>query len=158
MTPTAYVPGTGDLIWIDFDPTRGREQAGRRPALVVSSASFSRNTGLVIVPHHVLYPAFSDECSAAGRTADRRRNPDQPYPQRRHCSSAHSLRRRGGAGGGSTTGPCEAEHLHRDLTGIRSRIHPKWLVLFLNQTSLDAHQHIGFPEIDGASAAEGGAF
>jgi mRNA interferase MazF len=36
MTPAAYVPDTGDLIWTDFDPTKGREQAGRRPALVVS--------------------------------------------------------------------------------------------------------------------------
>jgi mRNA interferase MazF len=43
------VPGTGDLIWTDFDPTRGREQAGRRPALVISPTAFSRSTGLVVV-------------------------------------------------------------------------------------------------------------
>ena len=49
MTRTAYVPRTGDLIWTDFAPTKGREQAGRRPALVISSAVFNRNTGLVIV-------------------------------------------------------------------------------------------------------------
>ena len=49
MTASAYLPGTGDLIWTDFDPTRGREQAGRRPALVVSSGVFSHNTGLVMV-------------------------------------------------------------------------------------------------------------
>src|SRR5712691_10168693 len=49
MTPTTYVPDTGDLIWTEFDPTRGREQAGRRPALVVSSAEFTANTGLAIV-------------------------------------------------------------------------------------------------------------
>src|SRR5712671_474156 len=49
MTPAAYVPDTGDLIWTEFDPTRGREQAGRRPALVVSSAEFSENTGLTVV-------------------------------------------------------------------------------------------------------------
>ncbi len=49
MKAPAYVPGTGDLIWTDFDPTRGREQAGRRPALVVSPTDFSRNTGLVVV-------------------------------------------------------------------------------------------------------------
>jgi mRNA interferase MazF len=48
MTP-AYVPGTGDLIWTDFDPTKGREQAGQRPALVVSSVAFAKNTGLAIV-------------------------------------------------------------------------------------------------------------
>jgi len=49
MTRPAYVPGAGDLIWTDFDPTRGREQAGRRPALVVSSAAFTQNTGLAVV-------------------------------------------------------------------------------------------------------------
>jgi mRNA interferase MazF len=49
MTRRAYAPGAGDLIWTDFDPARGREQAGRRPALVVSSAAFTENTGLVIV-------------------------------------------------------------------------------------------------------------
>src|SRR6202049_2080297 len=48
MTP-AYTPGSGDLIWTDFDPTKGREQAGRRPALVVSSAAFTENTGLAVV-------------------------------------------------------------------------------------------------------------
>src|ERR1051326_1259150 len=49
MTPSAYVPDTGDLIWTEFDPTRGREQAGRRPALVVSSAEFTEKTGLTVV-------------------------------------------------------------------------------------------------------------
>ena len=49
MTASAYLPDTGDLIWTDFDPTKGREQAGRRPALVVSSAAFTENTGRAIV-------------------------------------------------------------------------------------------------------------
>src|SRR6266446_9306849 len=49
MTAAVYLPDTGDLIWTDFDPTKGREQSGRRPALVVSPASFAENTGLVIV-------------------------------------------------------------------------------------------------------------
>src|SRR5271165_1399240 len=49
MTASAYLPDTGDLIWTDFDPTKGREQAGRRPAVVVSSAAFTENTGLAIV-------------------------------------------------------------------------------------------------------------
>lgn len=46
---TGYVPDIGHLIWTDFDPARGREQAGRRPAVVLSPAAFSRNTGLAIV-------------------------------------------------------------------------------------------------------------
>ena len=49
MTARTYLPNAGDLIWTDFDPTRGREQAGRRPALVVSSAVFTQNTGLAVV-------------------------------------------------------------------------------------------------------------
>ena len=49
MTAAVYVPDTGDLIWTDVDPTKGREQAGRRPALVVSPAAFTENTGLAVV-------------------------------------------------------------------------------------------------------------
>jgi mRNA interferase MazF len=49
MRDAAYIPEAGDLIWTDFDPTRGREQAGRRPALVLSSAQFTENTGLAVV-------------------------------------------------------------------------------------------------------------
>src|ERR1700730_14237419 len=49
MTAAVYVPDTGDLIWTDFDRTKGTEQAGRRPALVVSPAAFTENTGLAVV-------------------------------------------------------------------------------------------------------------
>src|SRR5438445_751038 len=35
MRSIEYLPKAGDLIWTDFDPTRGREEAGRRPGLVV---------------------------------------------------------------------------------------------------------------------------
>jgi len=45
----AYAPEAGDLIWTDFDPRVGREQSGRRPALVVSPAEFSRATEFAIV-------------------------------------------------------------------------------------------------------------
>jgi len=49
VTIPDYIPDAGDLIWTDFDPSRGREQAGRRPALVVSAALFTENTGLAVV-------------------------------------------------------------------------------------------------------------
>ncbi len=45
----AYAPEAGDLIWADFDPGVGREQGGRRPALVVSPADFCRVTEFAIV-------------------------------------------------------------------------------------------------------------
>ena len=43
------MPEAGDLVWTDFDPRVGREQSGRRPALVVSPAEFCRVTEFVIV-------------------------------------------------------------------------------------------------------------
>lgn len=46
---TSYQPNAGDLVWTDFDPSIGREQAGRRPALVVSPAQFTVSTGFAIV-------------------------------------------------------------------------------------------------------------
>ena len=39
----------GDIIKFDFDPTKGHEQAGYRPALVVSRTLFNQNTGQVVV-------------------------------------------------------------------------------------------------------------
>ena len=45
----AYVPERGDVIWIDFDPQAGHEQAGRRPALVLSPRSYNRPAGLVLL-------------------------------------------------------------------------------------------------------------
>ena len=47
--PRRYVPEAGHLIWTDFDPRAGREQSGRRPALVVSPADLCRVTELAIV-------------------------------------------------------------------------------------------------------------
>jgi mRNA interferase MazF len=49
MMADPYIPGSGDLIWTDFDPVKGREQAGRRPALVISSAAFTEFTNLAVV-------------------------------------------------------------------------------------------------------------
>lgn len=45
----AYIPKRGDFIWLDFDPQAGREQAGRRPALVLSPQAYNGKTGLALV-------------------------------------------------------------------------------------------------------------
>ena len=45
----AYIPNKGDYIAVSFDPQSGREQKGRRPALVVSNSLFNKHTGLAIV-------------------------------------------------------------------------------------------------------------
>ena len=44
----AYVPDAGDLVWLTFDPQAGREQKGRRPALILSPASYNGRTGLAL--------------------------------------------------------------------------------------------------------------
>jgi len=45
----AGLPDAGDIIWTDFDPRTGREQGGRRPALIVSPSGFAAASGFAIV-------------------------------------------------------------------------------------------------------------
>lgn len=45
----AYVPDRGDAIWLQFNPQAGHEQAGRRPALVLSPAAYNGRVGLAIL-------------------------------------------------------------------------------------------------------------
>ncbi|EUB97104.1 transcriptional modulator of MazE/toxin, MazF [Rhizobium sp. CF080] len=42
MTPGPYVPDAGDIVWLEFSPQAGHEQAGRRPAVVLSPQSYNR--------------------------------------------------------------------------------------------------------------------
>lgn len=49
MKPVQYAPARGDVVWLDFNPQVGREQAGRRPALVLSSTAYNRVAGLAVV-------------------------------------------------------------------------------------------------------------
>jgi mRNA interferase MazF len=44
-----YVPQAGDIVWLDFDPQAGREQARRRPALVLTDQGYNRASGLFVV-------------------------------------------------------------------------------------------------------------
>lgn len=44
-----YIPQRGDVIWINFSPQSGHEQAGRRPALVISKTRYNRRVGLILV-------------------------------------------------------------------------------------------------------------
>ncbi|MGZ8218261.1 type II toxin-antitoxin system PemK/MazF family toxin [Methylomagnum sp.] len=45
MVAGGYVPERGDVVWLNFDPQQGQEQAGRRPALVLSDSRYNRLTG-----------------------------------------------------------------------------------------------------------------
>ncbi len=65
-----FVPDRSQFVWVDCDPQAGREQAGRRPALVLSPASYNRASGLFVVcpvtnqqkgyPFEVMIPAGFD--------------------------------------------------------------------------------------------------
>ena len=44
----AYVPARGDLVWLQFNPQAGHEQAGQRPAVVISPSSYNRRVGLAV--------------------------------------------------------------------------------------------------------------
>jgi mRNA interferase MazF len=43
-----YVPARGDVIWLQFNPQAGHEQAGHRPAVVISPSSYNRRVGLAL--------------------------------------------------------------------------------------------------------------
>lgn len=43
-----YIPRRGDVVWLNLNPQAGHEQAGRRPAVVISPEKYNRKTGLAI--------------------------------------------------------------------------------------------------------------
>jgi len=45
----AYIPDSGDIVWLNFNPHAGHEQSGRRPALVLSPAAYNGKVGLAIL-------------------------------------------------------------------------------------------------------------
>ncbi len=48
MPRRSYVPDRGDIVWLQFNPQAGHEQAGHRPALVLSPASYNLRSGLML--------------------------------------------------------------------------------------------------------------
>ena len=65
--PRGYAPKRGEVVWLEFNPQTGHEQAGRRPALVVSPEAYNRKVGLALMcpitnrvkgyPYEVLLPS-----------------------------------------------------------------------------------------------------
>lgn len=43
-----WVPDCGDIVWLEFDPRAGREQARHRPAVVLSPASYNAKSGMIV--------------------------------------------------------------------------------------------------------------
>lgn len=46
---TNYIPSRGDIVWLNFNPRTGREQAGHRPAIIVSPKQFNSMSSLAFV-------------------------------------------------------------------------------------------------------------
>ena len=44
----SYVPDEGDIVWLNFTPQSGHEQAGRRPAVVLSPKAYNQRAGLLV--------------------------------------------------------------------------------------------------------------
>lgn len=49
MVAKTYIPDRGDLVWVDFNPTKGREQAKVRPAIVVTPKIYNKKTNLALM-------------------------------------------------------------------------------------------------------------
>jgi mRNA-degrading endonuclease toxin of MazEF toxin-antitoxin module len=49
VSTAPYVPDRGDVVWLSFNPQARHEQAGRRPALVLSPASYNGRVGLALL-------------------------------------------------------------------------------------------------------------
>src|SRR5262249_61428322 len=65
-----YVPDAGDIVWLQFDPQAGREQAGHRPALVLSPAAYNGKTSLMICcPMATRIKGYPFEVQIAGPAA-----------------------------------------------------------------------------------------
>jgi mRNA interferase MazF len=69
MVKRGYIPDAGDVLWVEFSPRVGHEQAGRRPALVLSPSSYNEKASLALLcpitshakgyPFEVVLPAGS---------------------------------------------------------------------------------------------------
>lgn len=67
---SAYVPAAGDIVWLQFDPQAGHEQAGHRPAVVVSPMAYNSRTGLMLCcPMTTRVKGYPFEVALAGDKA-----------------------------------------------------------------------------------------
>ena len=66
-----YLPKRGDIIWLDFSPQEGHEQAGKRPALVLSPEEYNGKTSLLIAcPITSKVKGYPFEVPLKGREVD----------------------------------------------------------------------------------------
>lgn len=66
----SWTPDVGDVIWVQFDPQVGREQAGHRPAVVLTPARYNGASGLLLcVPLTTRIKGYPFEVPVAGARA-----------------------------------------------------------------------------------------
>lgn len=66
-----YIPDEGDIVWLNFTPQSGHEQAGRRPAVVLSPKAYNQRSGLLVcvpVTNQVKGYPFEVVLSGSGTT------------------------------------------------------------------------------------------
>ena len=68
--PSPYVPDEGDIVWIDVDPQKGNEQAGHRPAVILSPAAYNGRAGLIVCcPTTTRVKGYPFEVALSGQPA-----------------------------------------------------------------------------------------
>jgi mRNA interferase MazF len=107
-----YVPDRGDIVWLHFSPQAGHEQAGHRPALVLSPASCNRLSGLMLCcpmtsqkkgyPFEVVMVDVPDRRSVV--LADQVKSLD--WKVRKGCKERYGPERRGRRNSQQTSGSC----------------------------------------------------
>src|ERR1700724_281766 len=75
MVDPAYVPDKGHIIKVDFDPHAGHEQAGWRPALVLSPTAYNRYGLAIVVPITNQVKGLSFRGASSGRIRDHGSDP-----------------------------------------------------------------------------------
>jgi mRNA interferase MazF len=69
VTPSKWVPDAGEVVWIHFSPQAGHEQAGHRPAIVLSDKYYNNRCGMMIcVPMTTKAKGYPFEILIAGAT------------------------------------------------------------------------------------------
>ena len=94
----AYVPERGDIVWVDLDRRVGHEQAGHRPALVLSPAAYNGRTGLALmcpITSRIKDYPFEVRIAAGRRIdgvvlADHVKTLDWRYRKARFAAKAHA--------------------------------------------------------------------
>ncbi|MBX3560637.1 MAG: endoribonuclease MazF [Sphingomonas sp.] len=68
MVAKSWTPDAGDIVWLQFNPQAGHEQAGHRPAVVLSTAAYNGKTGLMLcVPLTTRVKGYPFEVAVKGK-------------------------------------------------------------------------------------------